>query len=145
MPINPMDPDAYLKKEIIEHFFARDILEVTAQAISATASPAKMLLDQLVASYREVNGRPWEHFWNRWLELNGFDLQVSFDYWDITPEDKEADRKHQLMSLNAGSMLINDYRKMQGWPEYTPEELEALKTERASIKPVGRGSQGGAI
>lgn len=145
MPLNPLDPDQYLKKEIIEHFFARDILEVTSQAISATNAPVKALLDQLVSGYREVNGAPWEAFWNKFLEENGFDLRCQFQYWDITPKDIAAERAHMIMSLNAGTMLVNEYRRMNGWPEYDDAQMEQLKAERQAIKPVGKGSQGGQI
>lgn len=134
MPLNPIDPDQYLKREIIEHFFARDILEVTTQAISASSAPGKLLLDQIVAGYREVNGKPWESFINNWLEINGFELKCEFLYWDITPKDQAAERKHMLDSLKAGSMLINEYRRLNGLREYTDEELERLFNERNRLK-----------
>jgi hypothetical protein len=145
MPLNPWEADAYLKKEIIDFFFHRDILEVTAQAISATNAPAKDLLDLHVASERELWCKPYEGLWNEWLAWNGFDLVDEFSWWNWAPADQEKERSHQLMSLNAGAILINDYRKMNGWTEYDDEQMAQLKEERATIKPVGKGSQGGQI
>ncbi len=145
MPLNPWEADAYLKKEVIDFFFKRDILEVTAQALSATNAPAKELLDVHIASERELWGKPYEGLWNAWLSWNGFELTDEFAWWNWAPKDQEKERSHQLMSLNAGSMLINDYRKLQGWPEYSKEELAQLAEERQKIKPVGKGSQGGQV
>jgi hypothetical protein len=145
MPLNPWEADAYLKKEIIDFFFHRDVLEVTTQAISATNAPAKDLLDLHIASERELWGKPYEGLWNEWLSWNGFELVDEFAYWNWAPADQEKERAHQLMSLNAGAMLINDYRERQGWPEYDDAQIAQLKEERQAIKPMGAGSQGALI
>jgi hypothetical protein len=145
MPLNPWEADAYLKKEVIDFFFHRDVLEQMAQAISTTSTPSKDLLDLHIASERELWGKPYEGLWNEWLSWNGFELVDEFSWWNWAPADQEKERAHQLMSLNAGSMLINDYRKMNGWPEYDDAQIAQLKEERQAIKPMGQGSQGGLL
>ena len=146
MPLNPWEADAYLKKEVIDFFFNRDILEVTSQAISATNAPAKDLLDVHIASERELWGKPFEGLWNTWLqEWNGFELVDEFAYWDWSPKDQTELVKREVMKLNAGMSLVNDARKACGDREYTDDELEQLKAERAAIKPVGKGSLGGEL
>jgi hypothetical protein len=135
LPLNPTEPDKFLQMEIIAHFFARDILEVTAQAISATSAPGKAVLDMLIASYRETNGKPWEDWWyNTFLEPNGWgDLSISFDWWDWTPKDQSIQIKDATLQFQAGGSLINDYRKKCGDTPYSDEELTKLYAERQSL------------
>lgn len=134
MPLNPWEADAYLKKEIIDFFFKRDILEVTAQAISATNAPAKELLDIHIASERELWGKPYEGIWNQWLEWNGFELVDEFAWWDWTPKDQQIEKNFQLSAFEKGTVLVNDFRKMQGWDEYDDKQLKQLMTERVTLK-----------
>ena len=147
MPLDPWQADAYLKKEIIDFFFHREITEQLAQAISVSGAPALEVLDIHIASERELWGCPYEQLWTeQFLEPNGFgDLVLAFDWWNWTPKDIVKERSHQLMALNAGSILINDFRKMNGWPEYDEKQLAQLKEERNAIHPVGKGSQGGQV
>ncbi len=145
MPLNPWEADQYLKDEVCDFFFKRNVLKKVEQAISTSDNSAKGILDIHTNSERELWGRPYEGIWNTWLEWNGFELVDEFSWWNWAPKDQEKERSHQLMSLNAGSMLINDYRKLQGWPEYSDKELTRLAEERQKIKPVGKGSQGGQV
>ncbi len=89
MPLDPWEADAYLKKEVIDFFFHRDVLEVTAQAISATNAPAKDLLDLHIASERSFGVKPFEGLWNDWLAWNGFDLVDEFSWWNWAPKGSE--------------------------------------------------------
>jgi hypothetical protein len=139
LPVNPTDPDKYLLQEIIAHFFSRDILEVTAQAISATSAPGKAVLDMLIASYRETNGAPWEKWWyDTMLEPNGFgDLYLTFDWFDWTPQDQQANVDQATKQFMAGGLLINDYRKKLGDAPYSDEEIIQLIDERNKLSGVG--------
>jgi len=145
MPLDPWEADAYLKKEIVDFFFHRDILEVTAQAISATNAPAKDLLDIHIASERECWAKPFEDMWSGWLLDNGWELQDTFDWWDWAPKDQTALVSRAIMKVNAGIMLVNDARRECGDTEYDEAQLAQLKEERAQIKPVGAGSKGGKL
>lgn len=131
VPIDPWKADALLQKEIIDFFFHTNVLEVTAQAISATNAPSAALLDNHVVGERATYGRPFEGLWTRWLALNGYDdIRVEFNFWNWSPKDQAAEKAHQLESFDKGSMLINDYRAMNGWPEYSNTQLAQLMAEQ---------------
>jgi hypothetical protein len=145
MPLNPWEADQYLKDEISDFFFKRNVIKRVQQSISSSDSSQKALLDTHIFSEREIWGKPYENLWNQWLEWNGFELYDEFEYWDWTPADQTAIVKREVMKLNAGMSLINDARKACGDREYTDEELAALALERQTIKPVGAGSKGGGL
>lgn len=133
MPLNPWEADAYLKKEIIDFFFKRDILEVTAQAISATNAPAKELLDVHIASERELWGKPYEGLWNQWLEWNGFELVDEFAWWNWSPKDQKAEHDKNLENFRSHSMTLNEYRRAEGLSELDEAQIAALAAEHALI------------
>ena len=131
MPLNPWEADATLKKEIIDFFFHRDIIEATKAAITTTTGPTMDLIDIHVNSERECWGKPFEWLWNTWLmDWNGYDFVDEFQYWNWAPDDQVAIRDFELKAANSGTMLINDFRKRQGWPVYTPEQILQLQDER---------------
>jgi hypothetical protein len=129
MPLNPWEADAYLKKEIIDFFFKRDILEVTAQAISATNAPAKELLDIHIASERELWGKPYESLWNQWLEWNGFELVDEFAWWDWTPKDQQAAHARNLENFRSHAMTIQTFCELEGLPIPSEEPGKDGKSE----------------
>jgi hypothetical protein len=145
MPMNPWEADQYLKDEISDFFFKRNVIKRVQQSISSSDSSQKALLDTHIFSERELWGKPYEGLWNQWLEWNGFELYDEFAYWDWTPADQTAIVQREVMKLNAGMSLVNDARKACGDREYTEEELAQLTLERQTIKPVGAGSKGGAL
>ena len=144
MPLNPWEADQYLKDEISDFFFKRNVIKRVQQSISSSDTSQKALLDTHIFSERELWGKPFEGLWNQWLEWNGFELYDEFAYWDWTPADQTAIVSREVMKLNAGMTLINDARKACGDREYTEAEIAQLITERQTIKPVGAGTKGGA-
>jgi hypothetical protein len=147
LPVNPTDPDKFLQQEIVSHFFQRNITEQLAAAVSTTSEPAKAVIDALVGSYRETNGKPWETFINSTiLEPNGFaDFEFEFTWWDYTPKDQQLIVNNATQQFNSGGLLINDYRKKLGDEPYSPEEISQLIAEhqalRAAKPPAFGGSQ----
>jgi hypothetical protein len=115
IPLDPWEADQYLKVEILNFFFGKDITEQLSQAISISASPAKALLDARIASERELWGRPFEALWNLWLELNGFEFTCELAWWDWTPDDQEAEAKAARDDLIAGIITINEAREKRGY------------------------------
>ncbi len=115
IPLNPWEADQYLKTEVLNFFFGKDITEQLAQAISVSASPAKALLDARIASERELWGRPFEGLWNQWLEWNGYDLRCELAWLDWTPADKEAEANNVRADLAAGMILIDEARALRGY------------------------------
>lgn len=144
MPLNPWEADQYLKDEISDFFFKRNVIKRVQQSISSSDTSQKALLDTHIFSERELWGKPFEGLWNQWLEWNGFELYDEFAYWDWTPADQTAIVSREVMKLNAGMTLINDARKACGDREYTEAEIAQLITERQTIKPSGAGTKGGA-
>lgn len=129
MPLDPWQADEYLKKEIVDFFFHRDVLEVTAQAISATNAPSKDLLDLHISSERELWGRPFEKLWNQWLEWNGLELRVELDWWSWTSEDQKAAHQKNLENWRSHSITVNEFRALEGLPPLSDEEIEALAAQ----------------
>jgi len=141
MPLNPWEADKYLKMEMIEAFFARDITEQLAAAVSSTSDPTKALLDQVVVGYQEVNGQPWEQFWyDTFLEPNGFgDLQLTFDWWSWTPKDQKEERNALVVDFRSHAITVNEYRRKRGYPPLSDEEIKALAAEHGLIFGSGAG------
>ncbi len=133
MPLDPWEADAYLKKEVIDFFFHRDVLEVTSQAISATNAPAKDLLDLHIASERELWGKPYEGLWNEWLAWNGFDLVDTFDWWNWAPKDQKEEREALAVDFRSHAITLNEYRKKRGYDPLSDEEIAALIDEHNKI------------
>jgi hypothetical protein len=133
MPLNPWEADADLRKQIVDFFFHRDILEVTAQAFSASNAPAKDLLDLHIASERELWGKPYEGLWNQWLEWNGFELVDEFVWWSWSPKDQKAEHQKNLENYRSHAITINEFRKLEGLSALTEEEIAALAKEHALI------------
>lgn len=133
MPLNPWEADKYLRDEIIAFFFKRDVLEVTAQAISATNAPSKDLLDLHIASEREIWGKPFEGMWNTWLEWNGFELYDSFEFWQWSPADQKAEHQKNLELWRSHVITLNEMRERAGMPQLDEAGIEALKQESDAI------------
>jgi len=135
VPLDPWQADKYLKEEILAFFFKKDILEVTAQAISATNAPSKALLDIVVSSEREIHGKPFEDWWNEWLELNGFgDLKLTFSWWNWTPTDQEAERLAVTSDFTNGGIGINEFRAKRDYPALEPDEITKLIDEYKTLR-----------
>ena len=135
VPLDPWRADKYLKEEILAFFFKKDILEVTAQAISATNAPSKALLDIIISSEREIHGKPFEDWWNEWLELNGFgDLKLTFSWWNWTPVDQEAERLAVTSDFTNGGIGINEFRAKRNYPALEPDKIAKLIDEYKTLR-----------
>jgi len=143
IPINPWEADALLRKEIMDYFFHTDVLQVTAQAISATNAPSKELLDNHIVGERETYGQPFEKLWNDWLEWNGFDLKLEFAWWNWAPKDQEAEKKAVRDDLMAGIITINEAREKNGHAPLSEEPDETGKTERELLYEELKARKGG--
>ena len=134
--MDSLEADAYLKKEILEHFFPRDWLEMSGQAISTTTAPLKTILDMLVSGHRETNGRPWERFWTQWLEENGFEsYEFQLRWWDLTPKDILAERQQAREDRKAGILTIDEARKVQGLPPLDETQRQMIQAEKIQSQP----------
>ncbi len=143
MPLNPWDVDQYLKQEILNFVFAKDVTESLAQAISVSSSPTKAVIDAIVAAERETWGSPFERFFNEhWLAANGFDIEMYFDWWNYTPVDIDQEARNTREDRKAGIMLINEARAKRGLVPLTDEERALLYEEQQALK--GTQSIGGA-
>jgi len=143
IPINPWEADALLRKEIMDFFFHTDILQVTAQAISATTAPSKELLDNHIAGERETYGQPFEALWNDWLEWNGFDLVLELGWWNWAPKDQEAEKRAVRDDLTAGIITINEAREKNGHAPLSEEPDDTGKTERDLLYEELKARKGG--
>jgi hypothetical protein len=145
MPLNPWEADQYLKDEICDFFFKRNVVKRVEQAISSSDNAAKALLDIHIASEREIWGRPFEGLWNQWLEWNGFELVDEFSWWSWTPEDQKAEHQKNLENYRSHSITLNEYRELEGLPALTDEEIKKLADEVALIwgkQPPGANALG---
>jgi hypothetical protein len=134
MPLNPWEADQYLKDEICDFFFRRNVLKRVEQAISTTDSGAKALLDIHIDSERELWGRPYEGLWNMWLQdFNGFELYDEFSWWSWTPADQKAEHQKNLENFRSHSITLNEYRKLEGLTELSDEEIRKLADEHKLI------------
>lgn len=133
LPLNPWEADAYLKQEIIAHFFHRDILEITAQALSATNAPMKELLDMIVAGEREIWGRPFEIFWTELLQEQGFEVVDEFIWWDWAPKNVQIETESLVIDFRSHAISLNEYREKRGYRPLSPEEISALAAEHQTL------------
>lgn len=133
MPLNPWEADQYLRDEICDFFFHRNVVKRVEQAISSSETGAKALLDIHIASEREIWGKKYEDLWGEWLAWNGFDLVDEFAFWDWTPADQQAEHKRHLENYRSHAITINEYRKLEGLPPLTDAEIKALAEEHALI------------
>ena len=116
MPLNPWEADQYLKDEIADFFFKRNVIKRVEQAVSSSDSGAKALIDIHVVSERELWGKPFENLWNQWLEWNGFELVDEFAWWDWSPEDQDKQHKRNLENFQSHAMTVQTYCELEGLP-----------------------------
>lgn len=141
MPLNPWEADQYLKDEICDFYFKRNVIKRVEQAVSSSDNAAKALLDIHIASERELWGKPYEGLWNRWLEWNGFELVDEFDWWSWTPADQAAAHTRNLENFRSHAMTIQTFCELEGLPipsdekgpKGEPSELDILIEQHARI------------
>jgi len=133
MPLNPWDADQYLKEEICDFFFKRNVIKRVEQAVSSSDSGAKTLIDIHVSSEREIWGKPFENLWNQWLEWNGFELIDEFAWWDWSPEDQDKQHKRNLENFRSHAMTIQTFCELEGLPIPNDEELQEIAAQHALL------------
>ena len=133
MPLNPWDADQYLKEEICDFFFKRNVIKRVEQAVSSSDSGAKALIDIHVSSERELWGKPFESLWNTWLEWNGFELVDEFAWWDWSPEDQDKQHKRNLENFRSHAMTIQTFCELEGLPIPNDEELQEIAAQHALL------------
>jgi len=141
IPLNPMDVEKFIEQLILSHFFAKNITEQLAQAVSVSSAPSKALLDSIISGHQEVSLTAFTELWQAdFLDANGYDLVIEFDLSSWTPKDKKEDMeleraKHErnLENYRSHAITINEYRQMEGLSELTTDEIKALAGEHALI------------
>lgn len=133
MPLNPWDADQYLKEEICDFFFKRNVIKRVEQAVSSSDSGAKALIDIHISSERELWGKPFESLWNTWLEWNGFELYDEFAWWDWSPADQDKQHKRNLENFRSHAMTIQTFCELEGLPIPNDEELQEIAAQHALL------------
>lgn len=139
IPVNPQDPDSYIRDEIRDHFFPKDWFEQSSQAISSTSNPLKVLMDMMLGGHRETNGVPWERFWTQWLQDNGYKgYKFTFDWWDLAPKDQLAERAQDRSDVIAGIMTDDEARANRDppLPPLTPEQRAQIAAKKGAKPPL---------
>jgi hypothetical protein len=135
MPMRPTEIDQYIKRDIVNHLIPTSFLDTLGSTLSKSAQPALDLFILLANGWREVCARPFEAFYSKLLELNGFEgWTVTFDWWPIAPKDVSAEHSRALAAHGAGLLSINEARDMMGQPALDDTGLEALYAERDRLK-----------
>lgn len=140
----PIEIDQYLIREVTSHLIPVNILDTLGSAISKSSAPALELFQLIVNGWREVCARPFEEFYSRILELNGFEgWTCIFEWYPIVPEDKAQVHREAVDTLINGACTINEYRSKHDMPPlphradvtegYKGETIEDLMEERASL------------
>lgn len=130
----PIEIDQYLIREITTHLIPVNILDTLGSSISKSSAPALELFQHIVNGWRETCARPFEEFYTKILELNGFvdGWTVEFDWWPLIPEDKAQVHKEAFESLTLNAITKNEYRKMHGWAELDEAGKAELEQEANS-------------
>lgn len=133
--LDPMAVEKFIETLFYNHFFGKGITEQLAQAISTSGAPGKLLLDTIISGHQEVAGKPFEELWQRdFIDINGYDLVISFDYWSWSPKDQKVETDKATTMFSVGGALVNDYRSKMGEKAYTPAQLKQLFEEQNALK-----------
>ncbi len=109
----PIEIDQYLIREVTSHLIPVNILDTLGSAISKSSAPALELFQLIVNGWREVCARPFEEFYSKILETNGFEgWTCEFQWWPLVPEDKELKHKEALDGAMNRLITVNEYRAM---------------------------------
>ena len=126
----PIEIDQYLIREITTHLIPVNILDTLGSSISKSSAPALELFQHIVNGWRETCARPFEEFYSKILELNGFEgWTCELDWWPLIPEDKAEVHKEYFEGLSLGAVTINEYRKAHGLPELDETAKAELEGE----------------
>lgn len=127
----PIEIDQYLIREITGHLIPVGILDTLGSAISKSSQPALELFQLIANGWREVCACPFEDFYSKLLELNGFEgWQASFKWWPIVPEDKSLEHKIALDGIMNRCITVNEYRKIHDMPPLSDEDLAKMAEEQ---------------
>lgn len=113
---SPIEVDQYLRREIYTHLIPTTLLDTLGSAISKSSQPAMDFFGLLVNSWREINTADFEAFDTKLLQDNGFELDVRYVWWEISPKDPAQVHKEAFEGLSLGAISINEYREMHDMP-----------------------------
>jgi len=135
VPLNPMEVEKFIEQLILSHFFAKNITEQLAQAVSVSAAPGKALLDAVISGHQEVPLTAFKELWQAdFLDVNGYDLVIDFDLSSWTPKDRKDEQDRATALFINGASLVNDYRGTMGEKAYSKEQLQQLFEEQNALK-----------
>lgn len=136
------DLDQYIERKLVLHLIPTHILDTLGSAISKSSTPALDLFIILANGWREINARPFEQFYTRILEINGFEgATVSFNWWPVVKADQNATHQRAMSALMQGAWSINEVRKETGQTELDDAGIAALIEEHNRLQ----GTPGGMI
>lgn len=141
----PIEIDQYLIREITTHLIPVHLFDTIGNSIGTSSQPALELFQLVVNGWREICAKPYEDFFTKILELNGFEggWSCEFQWWPIVPVDKAQVHREAVDTLINGACTINEYRGKHDLPPlphrsdvtegYKGETIEDLMEERASL------------
>jgi hypothetical protein len=126
----PIEIDQYLIREITSHLIPVNILDTLGSAISKSSTPALELFQLIVNGWREICARPFEEFYSKLLEDNGFiGWTCEFQWWPIVPEDKAQVHREALDGAMNRLITVNEYRAIHSLPELDDAALAQMSNE----------------
>jgi len=130
----PIEIDQYLIREITSHLIPVNILDTLGSAISKSSAPALELFQLIVNGWREICARPFEDFYSKILELNGFEgWTASFQWWPIIPVDKAQIHREYLEGAMNKLVTVNEYRAAHDLPPLDDAALTQMSNEYNSL------------
>jgi hypothetical protein len=131
----PIETDAYLKREIYTHLIPVSLLDTVGSAISKSSQPALEFFELIASGWREVCAAPFESFYTKLLEENGFEgYECTLEWWPIKQTDEDAAFMKTVTSLKEGMITINEARERAGLSELEETDIAALIDEHLRLQ-----------
>lgn len=138
-----IQPDEYLKREILNHLIPRDWIEQNEQAVSKSSTPLLKLVMLVVNGWREIVSEPFQRLYTNILEANGFQgWAVEFEY--SGPDIRDGYQEHMLAleAFKAGAITLDRFYEETGRRPLTDSEREQLEARQMAqcMTPFGSSS-----
>jgi len=131
----PIETDQYLKREIYTHLIPTSLLDTIGSSLTASSQPALEFFELIANGWREVCAAPFESFYTKLLEENGFEgYECTLEWWSIKPADDAAEYGKTITSLKEGMITINEARKQAGLSELNETAIAALIDEHLRLQ-----------
>lgn len=131
----PIETDQYLKREICTHLIPTSLLDTIGSSLTASSQPALDFFELIVNGWREVCAAPFEDFYSKLLENNGFEgYSATLEWWPIKQTDEDAEYAKTLTSLKEGMITINEAREQAGLSELDDAAIAALIEEHLKLQ-----------